>query len=465
MKYEAFVANKLSKVPPTGLAVVPPLSPLLFPFQRDMVSWALRRGRAAIFADCGLGKTICELTWAQAVAEHTGKRTLILTPLAVAPQMVREATQFGIKAVYLREPRDTEERVVITNYERLDKFDASEFGGVAIDESSILKSFDGSTRSALIQTFADTAFRLAATATPAPNDHMELGNHAEFLGICTVSEMLAEYMTHDGGETQKWCLKGHAVKVFWDWVSSWAIAVRKPSDLQYEDAGYDLPPLNIKEHVVDPDDDVTSKAAGLLFAMPARGLHEQRVARRASLAQRVERVASLVAKEPNEPWLIWCELNDEGDALESAIPGAVQVAGADTPEFKEKSLVDFAEGRSRILISKPSLAGFGMNFQVCARVAFVGVTHSFEQFFQATRRCWRFGQKRPVDVHVVSSTLDSEVLANLRRKEREAGAMIGSMVDSMRERQLENVRGAVRETNAYRPAKIHIPAWLVSEAT
>jgi superfamily II DNA or RNA helicase len=463
MNYESFVADKLSRVPPTGLTEIPALHPDLFDFQRDVIRWALKRGRAAIFADCGLGKTICELEWSRVVAEHTGKRVLILTPLAVAPQMVREAKRFGIGAVYLREPRDTEERIVVTNYERLEKFDVSEFGGIALDESSILKSFDGTTRTALIRNFAEVPFRLAATATPAPNDHMELGNHAEFLGICSVTEMLAEYMTHDGSETQKWMLKGHAVKLFWEWVASWAVAVRTPSDLNYPNAGYDLPPLNIETHVVDPDDDTTSRAAGLLFAMPARGLHEQRVARRASLDQRVEHVAELVAREPNESFLVWCDLNDEGDALEESIPGSVQVAGSDTPEFKEQAVIDFIEGRTRVLISKSSIFGFGMNLQNCARMAFVGVTHSFEQFFQATRRCWRFGQKRAVNVHIVGSTLDTEVLANLRRKERESAAMIGSMVDAMRDKQLENVRGAVRETNVYKPSTLVMPEWLTSE--
>lgn len=457
--YESFVAEKLSRAPSTGLAEVPELHSSLFPFQRDLVTWALRRGRAAVFADCGLGKSRIEAQWAKCVAEYTNRRVLILTPLAVAPQMVREARTIGLDAVYLREPSETEGRVVVTNYERLEKFDASEFGGVVLDESSILKAFDGKTRTQLIDTFKDTPFRLAATATPAPNDHVELGNHSEFLGIKPRHEMLAEYFAHDSGNTQDWRLKGHAVQHFWDWVSSWAVAVRKPSDLEYPDDGYILPGLRIEEHVL-PTDDEQARAAGMLFAMPARGLDEQRAARRSSLSRRVQHVASLVTSEPNEPWLVWCELNDEGDALTSAIPGAIQVKGSDTPEHKEKTLLDFADGKVPVLVSKPSLAGFGMNFQVCARVAFVGVTHSFEQFFQAVRRCHRFGQKREVVVHVACSELETEVLASLRRKERDADGMLASMVEAMRKKQIAQIRGAQRDESTYTPPPITKPGWL-----
>lgn len=456
--YKSFLAKKAAISVPTGLETVPKLGAGLFPFQADLVSWALRRGRAAIFADCGLGKTLMELEWARHVAAHTSKRVLILTPLAVAGQMVREAERFGIGAVYLREPTETSERIVVTNYERVEKFDVSEFGGIACDESSILKSFTSVTRSLLIELFAATPYRLAATATPAPNDHMELGNHSEFLGIKTRAEMLSEYFVHDSSSTQDWRLKGHAEGVFWDWVASWASAVRRPSDIGHEDIGYDLPPLKIHEHVV-ASDQASTFAAGMLFAMPARGLDEQRKARRATLERRVDEVVAIVEREPDESWLIWVELNDEGDMLAERLPDAVQVTGSDTPEFKEKALLDFAEGRIKRLISKPSLAGFGMNFQVCARIAFVGVTHSFEQFFQAVRRCHRFGQRRPVQVHVVSSELESEVLASLRAKERDVGAMLSAMVEAMRDRQLANIRGATKESNPYIVGKIDLPHW------
>lgn len=454
MTYEEFIASKLARIPATGLAVVPELNPSLFPFQADIVRWALRRGRAAVFADCGLGKTIVQLEWAR----HVPGPVLILAPLAVATQTVREAQRFGYDARYCRDGSATGgTKIIVANYEMLHKFDTSVFSGVVLDESGILKAFDGKTRNALVAAFRNTPFRLACTATPAPNDHVELGNHAAFLGVSTREEMMAEYFINDGGDTSKWRLKGHAVAAFWDWVASWSVAVRKPSDLGYPDDGYDLPGLDIRHHIIE------SGAALTLFDAPAHGLTEQRAAKRESISDRAAHVASLVAAEPGEQWIVWVELNGEGDAVTAAIPGAVQISGSDPSEVKEQRLVDFIEGRTRVLVSKSSISGFGINLQNCARMIFASVTHSYEAFFQAIRRCHRFGQLRRVIAHLVCSQREIEVLESLQRKEADCERMMTQMVALMRATQM----GAVRGTNpglraAYKRPVIETPSWLRS---
>jgi hypothetical protein len=455
--YGNFLRKKAWETP-TAEVEAGDILPALFPFQRDIVRWALRRGRAAIFADCGLGKTLMQLEWARHVSRHG--RVLILAPLAVAAQTVQEGRRFGIEVTHARCAEDARDGVNITNYEMLHKFDASEFVGVVLDESSILKAFDGATKQLLIDSFAATPYRLACTATPAPNDHVELGNHAEFLGIMTRVEMLASFFVHDNGETSVWRLKGHAESVFWRWVCSWAVMIRKPSDLGYDDAGFDLPPCRIHKHVV-PSEVVDRET---LFAMPAKGLSEQRKARRASLAKRVGIVSGIV--DPGSQWLVWCELNDEGDLLEKAIDGAVQVAGRHTNEVKESRMLGFTAGEHRVMVSKPSLAGFGMNWQHCNKIAFVGLSHSYEQFYQAVRRCWRFGQKSPVEVHIVATDIETDVIDNIERKELEAQKMTREMVANMRDLNIAAIRGASRETTAYEPTiEIELPSWLESEAS
>jgi len=463
--YEAFVAGKAAHAPAFGLADPRVGVADLFPWQRELVAWALRRGRAALFCDTGLGKTRMQLAWAAAVHAATGRDVLVLAPLAVAAQTAREGAAIGVPVAVCREPGDVRPGVNVTNYDRLEKFEVARFGGVVLDESSILKHHDARSRTALIEAFAATPFRLCCTATPAPNDHTELGNHAEFLGVCSRTEMLATYFCHDGGETQVWRLKGHAEGLFWKWVVSWAVAVRRPSDLGHADDGYALPALRLHEHVLAADD-FDARAAGTLFALPALDLQTQRAAKRGSLAARVAKVAALVAAEPAEPWLVWCELNDEADALERAIPGAVQVAGSDSPETKEAALLGFTAGAPRVLVTKPSIAGFGMNWQHCARVAFASITHSYEQFYQAVRRCWRFGQARPVEVHVVASETEAAVLASLRRKEADAARLTAGMVAAVRAAQITHVRGATaRVSEDYAPATpLRVPAWLRSEA-
>jgi len=458
--YAKFLAEKRLVVERAGFDPPEQLSTPLFPFQADLVRWALRRGRAAIFAGTGLGKTRMQLTWSSYVAGHTGGRVLILAPLAVSQQTVREGAAIGVEVRAVQSQAGVgPPGIYITNYDRFDGFDCSKFDGVVLDESSILKAHDGKTRTALIDSWGSSSFRLACSATPAPNDHEELGNHAEFLGVMRRTEMLSMFFAHDGGDTAEWALRGHAQRAFWRWVAEWAALVRRPSDLGYDDGAYNLPPLTINDHVVRASVE-QARASGMLVAMAARGLSEQRNARRATMPERV-RIAADLVNAHDQQCIVWAELNAEADALEKAIPGAVQVAGADTREHKEKQALDFAEGRLRVLISKPSVFGYGMNWQSCNRVVFVGVSHSFEQFYQAVRRCWRFGQTRPVICDLITSELEGEVLQNLRRKEADAEAMAEQMSIHTRSVVRDNVRGTVRQTIAYEPKKtMAVPAWL-----
>lgn len=421
MKYEDFLASKRRAPIVRGVDADGMADGHLFPHQRDLVRWALARGRAAIFAATGLGKSRMQMTWAREVHDRAGVDVLVLAPLAVAAQTVAEAETVGIAARVVRDGADVAPGISVTNYDRLHRFDPSRFGAVVLDESSIIKSFSSGTLADLLAAFGATRFRLACTATPSPNDYTELGTHAEFLGVCTRAEMLAEYFCHDGGETQTWRLKGHARAAFWRWVSTWGALVRAPSDLGYSDDGYALPGLSIAHHRVAADH-AQAHSVGMLFADHARTLSERRLARKGSTDARVRECAELVNASEDQ-WIVWCELNAEGDALTGAIPGAVQVAGSDTPEDKETRLLAFARGGTRVLVTKPKIAGWGMNFQACARMAFVGVNDSFESQYQAIRRCYRFGQTRPVEVHIFSSELEGEVSRNLERKAREAEAM------------------------------------------
>lgn len=468
MKYSDFIAKKRLVAPSAGFDLLPALSQRLFPFQGDITRWALRRGRAAIWADCGLGKSWMALEWARVVAEHGepgGGDVLILTPLAVAQQFVREGEKIGIKVAHCRTKDDVRPGINVTNYERLHHFDPGAFIGVVADESSILKDYTSATRNALIEAFAQTPFRLACTATPAPNDHMELGNHAEFLGVMNRVEMLSMFFTHDGGDTQSWRLKGHAVKAFWRWVCSWAVSVRKPSDLGYDDDGFALPALKIEERVVSAGADL-ARAQGTLFAVEARGLEEQRIARRASLGERVRVTAEIVNHQPSEPWIVWCDLNDESAALAAAIPGSVEVRGSDSAEEKEDAMARFSSGEIRVLVSKPSICGWGLNWQHCARAAFVGLSHSFEAWYQAIRRNYRFGQTRDVECYLVSSDAEGAVLANLKRKQAEADRMAAGMIAEMADFTRADLSATRRDVAEYRPKKpMTIPSWIGTEDT
>lgn len=456
--YSSFIARKLTWASPTGLDDVPALHPSLFPHQRALTTWALRRGRCAIFADTGLGKTAMQLEWARHIPS---RRTLILAPLAVASQTVAEGARMGIAVHECRDQADVVDGISITNYERLHRFDPFHFDGVVLDESSIIKHHDAKTLQTLLAAFKNTPWKLCATATPAPNDYTELGTHAEFLGICSRAEMLSEFFTHDGGETQVWRLKKHARAEYWRWVATWAALVQRPSDLGYPDEGYDLPPFTTHQHVIEADQSEVF-ASGQLFAFEAKTLMERRAARRASLDSRVAAVAQIVNATAS-PWVVWCDLNAESEALTKAIVGAVEVRGSQPIEEKESRLRAFADGKTRVMVTKPSIAGFGLNWQHCSHMAFVGVTDSWEAYYQAVRRCWRFGQTENVQVHVFSSEMEGAVVANLARKESAAAVMSAELAAMTAGAVRENVTGSQRSTNPYTPTKqMEIPSWCMS---
>lgn len=454
--YKEFLKRKAIVDPATGIEGDISLPDVMFPFQADICRWALRRGRAAIFAGTGLGKSLMELAWGDAVAKHTGKPVLHLAPLAVAAQMVREADKFGIPASHVSSQSEVVAGINVTNYQKIDHFDLSQFGGVILDESSILKSTDGHYRTRLIAECKNIPFRLAATATPAPNDFMELGNHAEFLGVMSYTDMLATFFIHDGGDTQKWRLKGHAENEFWKWMASWSVMIRKPSDLGYDDEGYKLPPLEYVHHTVKKEHDFSD---GTLFGSVASTLSERIAARRDSVEDRVALAASLTPAEG--PFVWWCNLNSESEALAKAIPGAVETKGSDSDEVKEKKLLDFAEGRIRVLITKPKVAGFGMNWQHCNQSGFVGLNDSFEQIYQAVRRFWRFGQNKPVTIHMIAAEAEGAVVANLRRKEMDAERMAAAMVMHMADLSSQQIAGQVRDKPDYKPEQnMKLPKWM-----
>ena len=619
MDYAEFLEKKAILDLPTGMTELPELPDALFPFQRDIVQWALRRGRAALFAGTGLGKSLMELSWAQAVAAHTGKPVLVLAPLAVAAQLVREADKFSIDARQVSEASEVGEGVNVTNYQKLDHFDLAAFGGIVLDESSILKNQTGHYRTKLVEAAKAIPFRLAATATPAPNDFMELGNHAEFLGVMSYTDMLATFFVHDGGETQKWRLKGHAENEFWRWMASWSVMLRKPSDLGYSNDGYDLPPLEYHNHQVDMQDG--DPETGTLFAVVAQTMQERLAARRGSVKERValaakiaisdicakmhewqilksdeptcghttkptkknlaglpeskktlttpklgkggspipnmrniseseggsvvqklgdgpslkrhlalgnsntkkclqsrmasalfadvgqtektaekdfaltivtkqekledysadhaiggldnwEIVLSALEKQSNtcnrrQPpaWAIWCNLNSEQDAL-AKIFGSLcfSVNGSMKDEEKEDAILGWIAGDRPVMISKPSIMGFGMNFQHCHNTIFVGLNDSWEQFYQAVRRFWRFGQTKPVNVHVVSASTEGATVANIKRKEADADRMAASMVLHMADLSSQEVRGSVRTRADYSPTvAVKVPEWIKEE--
>lgn len=452
--YADFLAAKRISAAPVGFDPDRASYPAgLFGWQADIVTWALRRGRAALFEDCGLGKTVQQLVWADQVVRHTGRPVLILAPLAVARQTADEGAKFGIAAQVVRDAAQvTGPGIYVANYEVLHRFDPAVFAGVVLDESSILKAYDGKTRTAIIEAFQRTPYRLACTATPAPNDHMELGNHSEFLGVMTRTEMLAMFFVHDGGETQAWRLKGHAEHDFWAWVASWAVMLRKPSDIGYSDEGFDLPPIGRHQISVDVEhqDGAAEGAQLYLFNVEARTLQERRNAKKVSLADRVAAAAALINGQPDEPWVVWCNLNAESTALAAAIDGAVEVTGSDPNEVKEQRMLDFAAGKIRVLVTKPTIAGFGMNWQHCNKMMFVGLSDSYEQIYQAERRCWRFGQRRPVEVYVITSELEGAVVRNIQRKQDDADQMARGMLRHMAGITSAAIRGTQRDVMTYK---------------
>lgn len=443
-EYEQFVKTKATTYTPAGFH--PDILPdHLFDFQSAIVEWACKRGRAAIFADTGLGKTAMQTAWAQLVADETEGKILIVAPLCVAQQTVEESARWGIDIQYVRHPDQIDSQIVITNYEMLAKFDLSQFVWVVLDESSILKAHDSKTRAQIIEMCRDVPYKLSCTATPSPNDHMELGNQAEFLGVMTATEMLAMFFIHDGGDTSQWRLKGHGKTRFWEWMATWSICIRNPSDLGFDGSAYILPGLEINEHVLPADEPLE----GQLFAGIAQTLTERRQAKRGSMEGRIKTAADLVNSH-NRPAIVWCHLNDESQMLAKAIPDAVEVTGSMSADQKEKAIMAFTHGEVRVMVTKPSIAGFGMNWQHCADMVFAGLDDSYESFYQAIRRCYRFGQKNIVNVHLVSSESEGAVKANLERKQKQADDMAQSMVSHMREMTKKNIKGVQMEKSEYK---------------
>lgn len=460
MNYDDFLHSK-QRIPPACGFEMPKdrMNPMMFEWQKDITRWALRKGRAALFEDCGNGKTIQQLEFCRAVCEHTGMPSLIVAPLTVGEQTKREAEKFGYTAALCRTQKDVQPGINITNYEMLDHFDPDSFGGVVLDESSILKNCMGKVRTQIIEMFRNVPYRLSCTATPSPNDYMELGNQVEFLGIMSRTEMLATYFAHDGSDTSKWRLKGHAEDRFWEWVATWAVVLTCPGDLGYPNDGYILPELVMHEHLVEASTSMDDS----LFGWVAKTLTERRDARRMSLRERCAKAAEIVSSDPEEQWVIWCDLNDESALLTSLIPGAVEVRGSDKPDDKAKSLRGFADGSVRYLVTKPSIAGFGMNWQNCHNMIFVGLSDSYEAMYQAIRRCYRFGQNDSVHVHIVTSAAEGAVKGNIERKEAQAELMKKNMVQHTKEILEQDIRGTVRIVIPYDPqVDMLIPSWLRS---
>ena len=463
-EYMTFLAGKRPTVPDAGFRVAPDtLHVDLLPHQRAIVAWALRKGRCAVWADTGLGKAFIALEWSrQLLARGHAKRILILAPLAVAQQFVREGTKWGVPVTYARESSQVVDGVTVSNYERLHLFDASMFEAVVLDESSVLKAFTGETKRALVKTFRNTRYRLCCTATPAPNDIIELCNHADFLSVMTQQEMLARFFTprgSDDGSTGQYRLKSHAHRDFYRWLASWAIACKLPSDLGYPDDGYVLPPLSIEAHFVAVD----WAPDGHLFFTELKGVTERAKVRRTTVDSRVEAAVRIVDAEPIEQWLLWYGRIDEARGLAKALPGAEIVQGSDSVDRKEDLLRRFADGEVRVLITHPSIAGFGLNFQSCARMAFVGLSDSYESYYQSIRRSWRFGQVRPVTAHIVLTEPERAIYNNVLRKEQEAGVLTRDLVAAMAEFEVKELRGETDYTDLYDPVMpMVIPAWLTT---
>jgi DNA modification methylase len=472
VNYEEFLEGKKFRQVAYGKTVDPAdIHPKLFPFQRDVTAWAVRKGRCAIFLDTGLGKTFCQLEWARLMGENT----LIVAPLSVARQTVREARKIDIDVYYVRsqEQVDAGGKLWITNYEMIDAFDFSQFGAVVLDESSILKSIGSKTRRKLIRLCADVPYRLCCTATPAPNDYVELGNHAEFLGICSRAEMLAMFFINANKEHtfyvddkayrkkgtnkagQEWRLKHHAEQPFFRWLASWAIVMTKPSDLGYDDDGFILPPLNVETHFVDGD----YKSDDRLFFTHIRGVREHAKIRKATVPQRLEKLIELIDSEGDEQWIVWCGLNEESEAATRALSGAVEVRGDDTIDDKAQAFEDFQDGKFRILVTKGKIGGHGMNFQNAHKMAFFGLSHSFEQYYQCVRREWRYLQEHPVDVHIILSSYEDGVYHNVMRKDAQARRLREEMVKQLERFEREELGMVVPLSAEYQERTVEQPQW------
>lgn len=453
MKYSDYLQSKRRQPPAFGHDPET-IHPMLFPFQAEICRWAIRRGRAAIFADCGLGKTLMQLEWAR----QSGDRVLIMAPLAVAEQTIAEGEKIGLRVRKVERP-DDEPGIQIANYEKLHHFIGYSFDAIVLDESGILKSLDGKTRTMLLREFTGIPRRLCCTATPAPNDLSELANHAEFLGVMSRVEMLASFFVHDSDQSGDggWRLKGHAQDEFWKWVAKWSVYIRQPSDLGFDDGEFKLPRLTISQEMVQAD----WKPEGMLFNAGLGGIGDRRKARRETMQQRIERAATII-RASGDQWLVWCGLNDEGDGLEEALgDSCVQIAGCDTDEDKIAKEKRWRRGEVRTLITKAKIFGFGMNWQHCHKQLFLGIGDSYEQYYQSIRRCWRFGQKRDVEAVIVVSDAEQTVADNVRRKERDAAELAERIVEHVKDAMRSEVRGAESEKKTYQPTKtMKLPGFL-----
>lgn len=456
MSYVDFIQAKELRTEPVGFVCSEQdLPAAMFPHQVATVKWACRKGRAGVFFDTGLGKTITQLSWADQVQRHTDGFVLILTPLAVAKQTEREAERFGINARFVESGDEIiEPGVYITNYEKLHHFDTSIFAGVVLDESSILKGMMGKVRQQITEAFSGTPYRLSCTATPSPNDFMELGTQSEFLGIMSQTEMLAMFFIHDtGGGTGDWRLKHHGKAKFWKWLSTWCVFLRSPADMGLPAEGYDLPPVEYHEHVIQ------TEATNGLFVEPAQSLQERNQARRDTVESRCRKAAEIV-NALDEPAVVWCNLNSESELLAKLIDGAVEVKGADTQQHKADSILAFADGKLKALVSKPSICGFGVNMQATRHCVFVGLSDSWEAYYQAIRRQWRFGQAQTVHCHVVSADVEGMVVENIRRKDAQHEELSAAMMRHMADFMKAEVFGAKQEKTDYLPrVEIQIPDW------
>lgn len=458
MSYSEFISSKAITAINSSFEADPSLFPeTIKPHQAATIKWACARGRSAAFLDTGLGKTLVQLAWCQQVCVATDGYCIIVTPLAVAHQTIREAAKFGIAATFAAVESDiTDPGIYVTNYEKLHHFDLGIFQGVALDESSILKGMDGKFRRMLTDGFALTPFKLSCTATPSPNDFMELGTQSEFLGIMSQVEMLAQFFIHDGGDTSKWRLKGHGKTRFWEWLATWALFMRSPADLGFDAEGYDLPPIEYHNYVIE------TEATDQLFVEPAMSLMERNQARRGTVEARCHQAAE-IANALDEPCVVWCNLNDESEMLAKLIDGSVEVKGSDKPEHKISALLDFSDAKIKCLVSKPKIAGHGMNWQTTRHCIFVGLSDSWEAFYQAVRRQWRFGQTETVHCHIISADIEGAVIENIRRKDLLHKEMSESMMKYMADHSRQAIFGATQEKTDYLPAEvIQIPAWLAS---
>jgi len=437
--YQDFIKNKNREIYSGGIDVEK-IHPILFDFQQDIVKWALKKGKACIFADCGLGKTFMQLEWVR----HLGGTSIIIAPLAVNYQTKMEGKRIGVDVNICETQSDVKPGINIINYEKIHKIKIENFDSVVLDESSILKSYTGKYRNELIERTRDIKYKLACTATPAPNDYMELGNHAEFMDVMTRTEMLSMFFIHDSGQTQKWRLKGHAQDEFWKWITEWAVMIRKPSDIGYKDNDFILPEIEVHEHIIKSN----KKFDGYLFVQIAQTLQERQQARKQSIDERVKKAGEII-NGSDEPWLIWCNLNEESEKLNKTIKDSIEIKGSDKHEHKEKSMIGFSSGKIKRLVTKPKIAGFGMNWQHCSNMMFVGLSDSYEQYYQAVRRCWRFGQKKKVNAHIIIADTEGSVIKNIKRKEKDAMNMAEKMTRNMSELSTQKIHTHKKEPELY----------------